>query len=133
MKPGEPGISAQKRGELQMNDLWAIPTQDSAHTPDWLPAEQRGVRQHFQGTTGHFQVLSHLFAGWAGKAEHALPTALSELTGQFASKHFNATDSKWLDVEEREHCLIQQNLPCQVPSVWAVCPHLSYPLADPIS
>jgi hypothetical protein len=103
MKPGEPGIRAQQRRELQVDDLRPIPAQQPAEIPDRLPPQVRGVGEHLNGNIWPLKIQSHGFGWRPRKTKHTLPPVLRELRGQLASKHLNSANPKWLNVKEGEY------------------------------
>ena len=105
-----------------MEDLRTVPTKDSAEIADLPPSEVRGVRQHLKGDVRQVQVSADAFGWSASKAKNAGPAALSELRGQLAGKHLNATNSERLDVENRQYCGIHARATLEA----AVRRHLAY-------
>jgi len=103
MKPSDPGIRAEERGKVQMEDLRPIPAQEPAEVSDRVTPEGRRIGEHLKGNVRLFQIAAYLLDRQARKTKHALPSPCCQLRRQFVAVGLNPTDPEWLDIENREN------------------------------
>ena len=76
-EPCKPWVRTDKAGEMKMENLRAVASQDLPHPQDRSKPRSPGILDHINADVGKLKVGSH--RGWRffEKAQHTLPSALA--------------------------------------------------------